>query len=354
MPTPRPNSAPACAEISDVVPRSARLPDAFRTSARPVALALLLLLLAFAATLAVLARTPRPPMRIAINTWAAFEFAYLAQEKGFFRDEGLDLRLVEMGTLGDCRRAFERAQADAMFASLAEVLIAREQGERDPRIVLVTDATDGADVIVAKPPALSIPDLRGKRIAVEEGSFTIVLLSRALELAGMSLADVKTVSMPVMNMVDALRRGEIDAAVCYPPYSLDALDSGAATKVFDSSRLPGEIIDVVAVDADFARVRMKDAAAFVRAFHRAQDYAREHPAESFAIMAAREHIPPDVFADILTNGIRVFTRDDQARFLGPGGSLAASTAAMDRALRATGQLTRPSKPEKALSLVEEP
>ncbi|MEO6752322.1 MAG: ABC transporter substrate-binding protein, partial [Chthoniobacteraceae bacterium] len=106
-------------------------------------------------------------LRIAINPWPGSEFLYLAKEKGFLAAERLNVRLVEYSSLSDCRVAFESGQVDAMTGTLIDVLMARENSQRISQIVLVSDYSDGADVILARPDITSVPALKGRRVGLE-------------------------------------------------------------------------------------------------------------------------------------------------------------------------------------------
>src|SRR5437667_11275229 len=90
------------------------------------------------------------PLRIGINAWPANEFLFLAQEKGFFAAQGVDVRLIEYSSLGDVRRAFDRGQLDGMTATLVELLQSREGSRPAPRAFMATNVSNGADVIVAR------------------------------------------------------------------------------------------------------------------------------------------------------------------------------------------------------------
>ena len=135
-----------------------------------------------------------PPLRVGINAWPPYEFLFLAQEKGFFRDAGVDVKLVEFGSLSDARQAFENGKLDGWAATLVEVVMVHDGAMRKPRILRLLDFSDGADVIIAGKDTQSIRDLRGKRCGVEQASLGVFLLGRALESEGLHLTDVTLVS----------------------------------------------------------------------------------------------------------------------------------------------------------------
>ena len=262
-----------------------------------------------------------PPLRIAINPWPGYEFATLARELGYFEEEGVRVRLVELSSLGDCRRAFERGQVDGFFGTVVELVHAEQQSTRSPRPVMVTDITNGADVILARDGIQTVHDLRGMRVAVESGSLNVYVLARALELSGMSWSDVKPMHVAAIDMPEALAEGEVDAVVTYPPASTEILREGHGRHVFCSAEIPGEVVDLLAIDDAVLSERAGQVEAFRRAFFRAQAYAREHPEHAYAVMAARQRITPQEFAAALSEGIVLLGPADQDAYLGDGGRM---------------------------------
>ncbi|MCX5690211.1 MAG: ABC transporter substrate-binding protein, partial [Planctomycetota bacterium] len=125
---------------------------------------------------AIQVRNPVPePLRIGLNPWPGYEFASLAAAKGYFEVEGVDARLLELSSLGDCRRAFERGQVDGFFGTLIEVLESDARLKRNSQVVCVVDYSDGADSIIARKPISSVAELRGKRVAIESGSVNVLV-----------------------------------------------------------------------------------------------------------------------------------------------------------------------------------
>ncbi len=289
-------------------------------------------------TLAGCAQSPPAPFRVGINAWPGYEFIYLAQEKGFYRDEGLEARVIEFSSLADCRRAFERGQIDALGATVVEVLQASDQSDRTPQIIQIVDTSHGADVIIAQPGITNAAGLRGRKIGVELASVGVYVLARGLETIGLSLGDVTAVSMDQTSMEAAFRRHELDAMVTYPPFSIKLQRDRLADTLFSSAEIPGEVIDVIAADAEVIRHRPRDIERFVRAYQKAIRYARDHPAEAHAIMARREGITPEEFAASLTDGIRILAPADQAEYLRPNGRLSKVIDRTDRILRQSNQI----------------
>lgn len=277
--------------------------------------------------------------RLGINNWPGFDFLYLAQEKGYYRDEGLDVHIVEFSSMADARRAFERGQIDALGATVIDVLLARDHSPRAPQIVQAIDYSNGADVILTRPGIRDGAALRGARIGVEIASLGIYVLARALEKHGLSLADVQPVAMDQLSMESAFRAGALDALVTYPPTSVKLLREGKVGTVFSTREIPGEVIDVIAVEAAENTRRAADVAALIRAYHRAIAYAQQNPADAYAIMAEREGLTPAEFRDALNNGIAMVSVAEQWGYFQPDGNLAAVIDRSDRILRHVGKIT---------------
>lgn len=282
-------------------------------------------------------------LRLAVNPWPGYELLFLAQDQGYFSEEGLDVTFVPRSDLGAVRQAYVTGQADAMTVTLTEVLRTCEESvERCPRVVLVADYSNGADVLMAVPPLRAPSDLRGRRIAVEDGTATMFLVSRALEAAGLTFADVTIVQMPQADMEEAVLEGRVDAVASYPPIALKLAATGRLRTIFSSADIEGEVVDVVAVSPDWSETRETSIAALVRAWDRAVDYWRQNPAEAIAFMAAREGVSVQEFEDSLAH-IRILRSVEQRFLFTQGGPLERAVAHHDTLLRRSGLINGPNR-----------
>lgn len=278
------------------------------------------------------------PLRVGISPWPVWEFAHLARDKGMFATEGVDVQLLEFPSLSDARRAYERGQIDGLFSGVIEVLQAQQSSGRRTKIVMMTDFSNGADVVLAKAPATSPRDLKGKRIGLEVESLNIFVLARALQIADLDLNAVRLVNLQQDQLPGALRRGDIDAAVTYPPVSTTLHPARKLTRVFSSAEIPGEVAAVLSFDEKVLRRRGQEVHGLIRAFFRAQDYARDHHDEAMRIMATQEQMTPAAFERALSDGIRVVGAKEQHTHFAPGGSLEVAVALSSKILLATHQL----------------
>src|SRR5437870_10578595 len=199
------------------------------------------------------------PLRIGINAWPANEFLFLAQEKGCFAAQGVDVRLIEYSSLGDVRRAFDRGQIDGMSGTLVELLQSRDATRRAPRAFMVTDLSNGSDMILARGSVAAVSGMAGKRVAAEPESLGMFMLARALAREGMPFSAVAVVATDQTDMAKNLDSGWVDAAVTYPPVLFEIMQIPGTRTIFSSADIHGEVVDVVALAGDVLERRRDDA-----------------------------------------------------------------------------------------------
>jgi len=282
---------------------------------------------------------PSEPLRVAMNSWPGCEFATIAQEKGYFEQEGVEVALLDFQSQEDSRKAFERGETEGFFGTVTQTLLSRQESQRRPQVSLVVDVSNGAHVILATRGIESVDQLRGKKVAVETGSTNHIVLARALELAGIDHGEVEAVPMSSMSIPQAMAQGEIDAVVICGSCPHSIWHSIDATTIFSTRDMPGEMLDVLAFDESIVKSRSNDIQAFARAFYRAQEFSRQHPEEAYRIMANRQKATPEEFLAAFTNGIQLVSSEGQAAFLGSNGTLPSVVAMTERALRSTTPTT---------------
>jgi NitT/TauT family transport system substrate-binding protein len=113
----------------------------------------------------------------------------------------------------------------------------------EPKAFMQVDWSRGGDVIIAKRGVNSINDLKGKRVAVAEPSPSQTLLITALEAAGLSYQDITIVASPDPVVAATTFKGpDVDAAVVWSPFHLEALRDIAGSKVLVSTKDQSHII----------------------------------------------------------------------------------------------------------------
>ncbi len=223
-------------------------------------------------------------LKLAHSTWVGYGPFYIARDKGFFKEEGVDVEITIMEDTPIKMGALMAGQIDLVASTVDEFPIYMKTGKM-LHYILAVDNSKGGDGVVANKDITSIAGLKGKKVAFEQGSVSQFFLNALLKDAGMTQDDIEAVNMAATDAGVAFAAGQVDAAVTWEP----ALSQGAKSEhghiLLTSADKPGLITDVVAVTAETAVAKKDDIAAFVRAWYRAVDFAKSNPDEANAIMA---------------------------------------------------------------------
>jgi len=271
----------------------------------------LCLLALLALTLGGCMREPDNPLRIGTNVWIGSEPLYLARELG--KLDPAAVQLVEYPSASEVLRAFRNQAIDGMVISLDELFGLAVDGLQ-PRVVLVVDVSHGADVVVGRPGMRSMRDLTGKSVGVESGALGAFVLSRALAKNGMQPGDVKVVHLESNEQPSAFEKGLVDAAVTFDPYRAQFLKAGA-TILFDSTQIPGEIVDLIAVRQSVLDKRPEAIQALLNGWFAAVDYMQGDPKDAARRMGIRQQTSGEQFLEA-QRGLHVPSRAENLKMLG--------------------------------------
>ena len=256
-------------------------------------------------------REPEPALRIGTNVWIGSEPLYLARELG--RLDPAIVQLVEYPSASEVLRAFRNQAIDGMVISLDELFGLVVDGLQ-PRVILVVDVSHGADVVVGRAGMRTMKDLKGKSIAVESGALGAYVLSRALALNGMQAGDVNVVHLESNEQPRAFEKGQVDAAVTFDPYRTQFLRAGATT-LFDSTRIPGEIVDLVAVRETVLTRQPNAVQSLLAGWFSAIDYLQREPQDAARRMGVRQQTSGEQFLEA-QRGLHIPSREENLRMLG--------------------------------------
>lgn len=223
---------------------------------------------------------------VTVTAWPGSASVFIAHEKGFFRDEGLDAALLtnKSGHLG----LADVLSGKADFATLGETPIARAAVAGKPVSVVATiSEIDRAILIIARKDRgiLKPYDLRGKKIGVTIGTTGDFFLHIYLTTSHVNPKDVRIIDIAPDKMVEALLSGEVDAVSTWSPYTLTLQNKlGDDGLVLDEPGLYSMTWNI-AVKKELTVNNPDVIVRFLRAIIRANRFITEHPAEARAIIA---------------------------------------------------------------------
>ncbi len=227
------------------------------------------------------------PLVFGAVTWPGYEPAYVARELGYLKED--QAHLAEFTNSTEVLRAFRNGQLDIAAVTLDEALSLR-RGVPDLQIFLVTDFSNGADVLMVRHGIENLGQLKGKRIGVEKTALGAYYLSLILHTANLASNEVDIVSLPLDEQARAFREGKVDAVVTFDPVRSELLRQGAEV-LFDSTRVPGKIVDILVIRGADARAQKAHLHEFVSAWFRALNVIQHNSTRAYPIMARREQVP---------------------------------------------------------------
>ena len=279
---------------------------------------------------------PETALRIGTNVWIGSEPLYLARELG--RLDGNAVQLVEYPSASEVLRAFRNEAIDGMVVSLDELFGLAADGFQ-PRIILVVDVSHGADVVVGRRGMRNMRDLQGKSVAVESSALGAFVLSRALSVNGMQAGDVNVVHLESNEQPSAFEKGQVDGAVTFDPYRARFLQAGAKT-LFDSTQIPGEIVDILAVRPDAFKKHPTHVRALLTGWFGALEYIKADPKDAARRMGIRQQTTGEQFLEA-QRGLHIPSREENLMMLGGASPALAVTGRRLLALMVDAKLLRP-------------
>jgi len=254
------------------------------------------------------------PFRVAFNTWVGYGPFYVAQEKGFFKEEGLDVQLQRIEGTGDRRAALIAGRIEALGSTIDDLVVGASQGVT-ARMVLGIDQSSGADGIVAVNTIKDIKDLKGKTVAVQPGFVNHFFLLYLLDRNGISPNDVKIEAMEPDAAGLAFVAKKIDVAVTWEPYLSRAKErpDGHVLITTADPIAQGVIVDNLIVRDDTIEGRRRDIEKFVRAWFKAVQYVKTNPDDANAIIGKAFGLSATEVASTL-KGVTLFDESMNEKF----------------------------------------
>jgi NitT/TauT family transport system substrate-binding protein len=227
------------------------------------------------------------PLRLSVGVWAPNFLAYVAQEKGYFEKNNVDVNLTLVQDYADTLRDYVDGEYDGMFVVYSDVIVQDSEGI-DTKVVFNTDTSNGADPIIGSVDNLT--ELKGKKVGVDGiNSFSHYYMLESLAKVGLDEGDVEFVNIPIQNMSNALKKSEIDAGHTYNPYISDTLKDGF--KILSTGAiLPGVLTTVLAFHSDIVEQRPTDIQNIIKSLIEAKEDYDKNRDQDIEIMSVNTGI----------------------------------------------------------------
>ncbi len=272
--------------------------------------------------------------KLSYSTWVGYGPLFIARDKGYFQKEGVDVELINMEDPKLRFAALAAGKIDALVTTVDTMpLYLKPDGPRY-KYLFALDDSKGGDGIVATKEIKSIADLKGKKVAFNEGSVSQFYLDVLLKEAGLTESDLQVVNMTAGDAGSAFVSGNVDAAVTWEPWLTRGKQSENGHLLTDSSSTPGLITDVVLAPETVVEKRGKELKAIYRGWIQAVEFVKTNPDEANAIMAKGVGgwlKDPAVFAET-EQGIAFYDQAANEAFFGTAGNLGGLGKTLQNAL----------------------
>ncbi|WP_019120952.1 ABC transporter substrate-binding protein [Brevibacillus massiliensis] len=259
-------------------------------------------------------------LKMGLQPWLGNGPWWIAEKKGMFEKHGLKVELVSFVQDADMNAAFLSDNVQAANLATHTTIRMVAKNNLDVKGIIYMDESQDADAILASKDIAGVEQLKGKKVAFEEGTTSDLLLQQALKEKGMKKQDVETVFMPAANAGLSLIPGQVDAAVTYAPFIHEVLDKGkdkGLHVVYSGKNAPGLISDIVVLKSEYLSQHPDAKEKLRQVWDEALEYWKANEQEGNEIVAAGSGSKPEELPPIL-EGLKFYSTKETADLAASG------------------------------------
>ena len=200
---------------------------------------------------------------------------------------GINIDVAQLNDYVESINQYSAGQFDGCTMTNMDALTIPAAGGVDSTALIIGDFSNGNDGIVLKGENKTLADLKGQNVNLVELSVSHYLLARGLERAKLTEKDIKVVNTSDADLVAAFATDDVTAVATWNPLLAEIEATPGVTKVFDSSQIPGEIIDLMVVNSDTLKDNPELGKALTGAWYEIMTIMKTDNAKG---KAAREHM----------------------------------------------------------------
>ncbi|WP_434673747.1 putative urea ABC transporter substrate-binding protein [Pseudomonas sp. R1-15] len=161
---------------------------------------------------------------------------------------GITIDVVQLNDYVESINQYTAGQFDGCTMTNMDALTIPAAGGVDSTALIVSDFSNGNDGIVLKGEGKKVADLKGMDVNLVELSVSHYLLARALDSVGLAEKDLKVVNTSDADISAAFNTDQVKAVTTWNPMLSDIKAQPGVSEVFNSSQIPGEIMDMMVVN----------------------------------------------------------------------------------------------------------
>jgi len=249
-------------------------------------------------------------IRLAQNQSPISGISIIADRKGFFVKNGLDVEVFNFTTGKQCLDTVLGGGADIATTAEAPTTAAAMSGQKIA--FLARTEYSYIKMLTATEAQIRTPaDLKGKRIAFTAGTGGEVYTMQLLKVAGLSKDDVTLVNLRPQDMVAALASGSIDAYGTWEPHIFNGIKAlGSKATQLDTKGIYAETFNIVLMQ-DYLHKKPEVAKNFLKALVEAEAWMKANREQAINVVAGFVKMPVDELKPIWDDYVYQVALDDQ-------------------------------------------
>ncbi len=230
-----------------------------------------------------------PVVRIGYSAWPGWFPWAVTEAKGLFAQAGVNAKMQWFDGYLDSINALNAGQLDCNSQTLNDT-ISSIAGGAELQVVLQNDYSTGNDQIIAAEGIKTVADLKGKKVAAEEGTVDHYLLLKVLKDAGLKGSDITFVPLETGAAAAAFAAGKVDAAGVYAPFTTQALKRPGSKAITTSKDHPGAISDLLVCRTEFVKQNPEAIQKVVDAWFATLKLIKSDPGATLPILVERSGV----------------------------------------------------------------
>jgi NitT/TauT family transport system substrate-binding protein len=245
-------------------------------------------------------------IRVLCPTWPGFAPVLVANDLGYFKEEGITIDMKFEDDRSNVMAAYARGDIEVDMRTVGEHQ-GRPRDASTPGIIIGTiDKSLGGDGVVVDGSIAKVADLKGKTVAAEPNIPARLLLQLELKKAGLTLKDLKLKEIATADTVAVFADPSVAAVATYEPFMSQAVKNLPDRKgriMISSKDYPGIIIDVITAREDDLKANPEKYKKFLRGVYRAVDYYKSNPDDFIKLAAPHYNLSEAEVKEILDTSL---------------------------------------------------
>lgn len=254
-----------------------------------------------------------PVVRIGYSAWPGWFPWAVTEAKGLFAKAGVNGQMQWFDGYLDSINALNAGQLDCNSQTLNDT-ISSVAGGADLQVVLQNDYSTGNDQIIVAEGINSVADLKGKKVAAEEGTVDHYLLLKVLKDNGLEVSDITFVPLETGAAAAAFAAGQVDAVGAYAPFTTQALKRSGSKALTTSREHPGAISDLLVCRREFVEQNPEAIQQVVNAWFATLQAMKDDPAGTLPILVQRAGVSEQEFKEYDAGTTIISLAENQANF----------------------------------------